>query len=46
MVLMGSNLALFTLFLLNVRMENGQLCRVSFVGLLNVINVTSSFLKS
>ncbi|XP_030965563.1 malate dehydrogenase, cytoplasmic-like isoform X2 [Quercus lobata] len=29
MVLMGSNLALFTLFLLDVRMENGQLCRGS-----------------
>uniref|UniRef100_A0A7N2LFN9 malate dehydrogenase n=1 Tax=Quercus lobata TaxID=97700 RepID=A0A7N2LFN9_QUELO len=28
MVLMGSNLALLTLFLLNVRMENGQLCRI------------------
>ena len=33
-------------FLLNVRMENGQLCRVSFVGLLNVVNVTFSFFMS
>ena len=32
MVLMGFHLALFTLFLLNVRKGNGQLCKVSFVA--------------
>ena len=45
MVLMGSQRILFTLFLLNVRKGNGQLCRVSSVAS-NVVNVTCSFLES
>lgn len=58
MDLMGSNLALFTLFLLHVRKDNGQLCRVSSLSLLtdpgrekknclqNIVDLISPFLDS